>query len=68
MARLRSRQVMMISMVLGGSVYTGKDIRGAHAEVRDQGLSEADFDQFLKHFRAALEEVGVEPEKMFRKS
>ena len=62
MAHLRSRQVMFISMLLGGRVYMGKDIHDAHARVRDRGLSEAHFDLFLKHFRAALEEVGVKPE------
>jgi truncated hemoglobin YjbI len=62
MAHLRSRQAMLISMLLGGSVYTGKDIHSAHAHARDHGLNDAHFDLFLKHFRAALEEVGVEPE------
>jgi len=62
MAHLRSRQAMFVSMLLGGSVYTGKDIHGAHAPVRNQGLTEAHFDLFLEHFRAALVEVGVEPE------
>lgn len=62
MAHLRSRQVMFISMLLGGRVYTGKDIRGAHAESRGHGLNDAHFDLFLEYFRAALEEVGVKPE------
>ena len=62
MARLRSRQVMFISMLLGGTVYTGKDIYIAHASARNQGLDDAHFDSFLKHFGAALHEVGVKPE------
>lgn len=62
MAHLRSRQVMFVSMLLGGRVYTGKNIHDAHAGVRGYGLNEAHFELFLKHFRAALEEVGVEPE------
>jgi len=61
-AHLRSRQAMFISMLLGGRVYTGKNIHDAHARSRDQGLNDAHFDLFLKHFRAALEEVGVNPE------
>jgi len=64
MAHLRSRQAMFISMLLGGSVYTGKDIRVAHASSRGRGLTEAHFDLFLQHFRAALEEAGVEPENV----
>ena len=63
MVHLRSRQVMFISMLLGGvGKYSGKDIHSAHAEARSHGLNDAHFDTFLKHFRAALEEVGVKPE------
>jgi hemoglobin len=62
MAHLRSRQTMLISMLLGGRVYTGKNIRDAHARSRDHGLNDAHFDLFLQHFRAALDEVGVKPE------
>jgi hemoglobin len=62
MEHLRSRQVMFVSMLLGGRVYTGKDIHAAHAPFRDSGLNDAHFDLFLKHFRAALEQAGVKPE------
>jgi len=63
-AHLRSRQAMFITMLLGGGVYTGKDIRAAHAEARGHGLNDAHFDLFLGHFRAALEEVGVKAENV----
>jgi hemoglobin len=62
LTHLRSRQVMFISMLLGGRVYTGKDIRDAHTRARDHGMTAAHFDLFLKHLRAALVEVGVKPE------
>ena len=62
MAHLRSRQIMFVSMILGGRVYTGKDLHEVHARSRDHGLTEAHFDLFLKHFYAALVEVGVKPE------
>jgi hemoglobin len=62
MGHLRSRQVMFVSMLLGGRVYTGKDIHDAHHGVRGHGLNHEHFDLFLKHFGAALEEVGVMPE------
>ena len=62
MDHLRSRQLMFISMLLGRGEYVGKDIRSAHALARTQGLNDAHFDAFLKHFRAALLEVGVNPE------
>jgi hemoglobin len=58
-AHIRSRQVMFINMLLGGGVYTGKDVHLAHAQARDSGLNQAHFDLFLSHFRGALEEVGV---------
>jgi len=55
---------MFISMLLGGRiVYTGKDISAAHSGAREQGLNDTHFDTFLKHFRAALEEVGVKADK-----
>jgi hemoglobin len=62
MAHLRSRQIMFVSMILGGRVYTGKDLHEVHARSRDHGLTEAHFDLFLKHFHAALVEVGVKSE------
>jgi hemoglobin len=62
MAHIRSRQAMLVSMLLGGRIYTGKNIHDAHARSRDQGLNDGHFDLFLQHFRAALEEVGVEPQ------
>jgi hemoglobin len=61
-AHLRSRQVMFVSMLLGGRVYTGKDIHVVHTLAREHGLKDSHFDLFLEHFRAALEEVGVKPE------
>jgi hemoglobin len=58
-------QSMFISMLLGGRiVYTGKDVRVAHAGARERGLNDSHFDKFLKHFREALEEVGVQPDKL----
>jgi hemoglobin len=64
MAHLRAGQSMFISMLLGGRVvYTGKKIGHAHAHARAKGLTDAHFDAFLKHFRAALDEVGVKPDK-----
>jgi hemoglobin len=65
MAQLRARQSMFVSMLLGGRiVYTGKDIASAHTHAREQGLNDAQFDRFVKHFREALEEVGVQPDKV----
>lgn len=64
MPNLVARQSMFVSMLLGGRVvYTGKDIGDAHEHARIQGLTNAHFDAFLAHFRAALDEVGVQPDK-----
>jgi hemoglobin len=65
MAQLDARQSMFISMLLGGRiVYTGKDIRAAHTHAREQGLNDGHFDRFLGHFREALNEVGVQADKV----
>ena len=65
MAQLCARQSMFISMLLGGRVvYTGKDIHAAHAHAREQGLNDGHFDRFLSHFREALNEVGVQADKL----
>jgi hemoglobin len=64
MAHLREQQSMFISMLLGGRVvYTGKKIDATHASARAKGLTDKHFDAFLMHFRAALDDVGVKPDK-----
>lgn len=65
MDRLRERQSMFVSMLLGARiVYTGKDVHAAHGQARKMGMNQSHFDIFLKHFREALEEVGVPPERL----
>jgi hemoglobin len=60
---LRAKQGMFLAMLVGGqTLYTGRDIRSAHAESRELGLDDAHFDALLTHFQQALEEVGTEPE------
>lgn len=64
MKRLQAEQSMFVSMLLGAQVvFTGRNIHSAHAHSRARGLNDAHFDAFLGHFRAALYEVGVDPEK-----
>ncbi len=63
-AHLRARQSMFISMLLGGRVvYTGREMGSAHAHARARGLTDEHFDAFLRHFRAALDENRVAPDK-----
>lgn len=65
MDSLRERQSMFVSMLLGGRVvYTGGNIHDAHQKARKMGITALHFNAFLGHFRAALEEVGVEAEKL----
>ncbi len=65
MNHLRARQSMFLSMLLGGrTVYTGRDIRDAHASSRLKGLTDTHFDLLMGHFREALAEVGVQPDKL----
>jgi len=60
---LRAKQVMFLSMLLGGGTgFARPDIPGAHAKSRTDGLTDAHFDAFVAHFRATLEEIGVEAE------
>jgi hemoglobin len=65
MDHVRARQSMFVSMLLGGRVvYTGKDIHTAHEQPRKMGMNASHFETFLKHFRASLEEVGVQPGRL----
>ena len=67
MAHRRSRQAMFISMLLGGRVYTGKDMHAAHARSRENGLNDAHFDLFLIIF-AQLWKKWESSRRMSRKS
>jgi hemoglobin len=65
MAQLRARYSMFISMLVGGqNVYTGEDIAAAHMHARAKGLNDRHYDRFLEHFRQALQEVGVQADKI----
>ena len=60
---LRAKQVMFLSMLLGGGKGLDRpDIHGAHAKSRTAGLTSAHFEAFIAHFRTTLEEIGVQAE------
>jgi serine/threonine protein kinase/truncated hemoglobin YjbI len=66
LAHLFAHYNMFISALLGGpEPYTGQDMGAAHAHLYPQ-LNDSHFDAFLKHFRAALQEVGVRDDKAER--
>ena len=57
---------MFVSALLGGpETYTRQDIGAIHAHLCPQ-LNDSHFDAFLKHFRAALQEVGVRDDRAER--
>lgn len=59
----RAKQKSFLTMVFGGPhEYTGRDMRTAHAELVQQGLTEVHFDAVAGHLRATMEELGIEPE------
>jgi len=62
---LYARQSMFVSMLVGGQkVYTGKNLILAHAGSRLKGMTDVHFDAMLDHFRAALSEVQVAPNRV----
>ena len=62
---LSARQSMFVSMLVGGQkVYSGKNLTLAHAGARLKGMSDVHFDTMLDHFRAALTEVQVAPDRV----
>lgn len=60
MRRLVEHQAMYISAVMGGPAsFSEAHLREVHAHLE---ISDADFDEMLAHFRAAMEEKAFAPE------
>ncbi len=58
--RIKRKQRAFLAMAFGGpSVYDGRDLRAAHHSAVKRGLDETLFNHFMGHFRATLEELGV---------
>ena len=56
----RGKQKAFLITVFGGpAIYTGKDLRRAHAPLVERGLTDSHFDAVAGHLRATLEELGV---------
>jgi hemoglobin len=63
MEALRAKQVMFLTMLMGRTrTFSGRDLGGAHAGARAQGLTDAHFDALLGHFGAAMRELEVTEE------
>ncbi|MCG8596286.1 MAG: group 1 truncated hemoglobin [Kiloniellales bacterium] len=56
----RGKQKAFLITVFGGpAIYTGKDLRRAHAPLVERGLTDSHFDAVAGHLQATLEELGV---------
>ncbi len=57
----RAKQKSFLTMVFGEpNDYTGKDMRTAHAQMVEEGLTERHFDAVVGHLKATLEDMGVD--------
>jgi TolB-like protein/truncated hemoglobin YjbI/predicted Ser/Thr protein kinase len=66
LTHLLAHHKTFVSALLGGpEPFAGQDIGALHAHLCPQ-LNDSHFDAFLKHFRAALQEVGVKDYKTER--
>ena len=60
-AKRRSKQKSFLTMVFGGpNDYSGKDMRTAHAQMVEEGLTENHFDAIVGHLKATLEDTEVD--------
>jgi hemoglobin len=59
----RAKMKAFLMMALGGpAMFTGKDIRGAHAGLVHRGLNDTHFDATAQHLEEALKEHNVSDE------
>ena len=57
---LRRSQMAFVTVAFGGpNHYTGKNMRSAHQNAVNKGLSDAHFDRVAAHLKAAMEELSV---------
>jgi len=55
-----AKQKSFLTFAFGGpNTYTGKDMREAHANLVQRGLTDEHFDAVLEHLGATLQELGV---------
>ena len=56
----RAKQKSFLTMIFSGpNDYTGKDMRTAHAQMVEKGLTESHFDAVVSHLKATLEDMEV---------
>jgi len=65
MDRQRGKQKAFLTMVLGGpNLYTGKDMRQAHAHLVQRGLNDSHVDVVIEHLGSTLRELGANEEQI----
>ncbi|QDU69966.1 group I truncated hemoglobin [Engelhardtia mirabilis] len=58
-----AKQKAFLTYVTGGPAeYTGKDMRAAHAELNERGLSDEHVDVVIEHLGAVLLSMGAAPD------
>jgi hemoglobin len=63
MDRQMAKQKAFLTMITGGpNVYTGRDMRTAHASMVKNGLTDSHFDHVVQHLGDTLTELGVPSE------
>jgi hemoglobin len=62
---IKPHQRAFFAMAFGGpDRYVGRDLDVAHVGPRAKGLDDEDYEVFMGHFRATLEELGVPADKV----
>jgi hemoglobin len=65
MERQRGKQKAFLTMVLGGpNLYTGKDMRHAHAHLVQRGLNDSHVDVVIEHLGSTLRELGANEQQI----
>ena len=67
MAHLKRMAETFLAMAFEGpNEYDGPGLRAAHGRPRQQGMGDAEFDRFMAHFGATLQELGVPAHNIHR--
>ena len=66
MIHLQRMAEMFVGMAFDGPRSTTVRARAAHERSRHQGMRDAEFDRFMAHFGATLQELGVPDDNIKR--
>lgn len=61
----RYKLKVFLTMAFGGPVrFTGRDLRNAHKQLVEQGLTDSHFDHVLGHLRETLADLNIPPQEV----